>query len=140
MKSIILLAALAALAACGQPADNQAASKNVASAKPERPPYCFFKDSETKAWKVSTDKSGNVLVSGKVYRQDSRYKAILSPAKVTGTAAEVRPTIAANDGAYGAPDDWWDVSQTIANSNAVESVTVECGDKTLAELAVKRKP
>ena len=139
MKTIGVVAALAALAACGQPEGNQATTKTVAAAKPERPPYCFFKDSETKAWKAGTDKSGNVVVNGKAYRQDSRYKAILSPAKVAGASAEVRPTITGNDGVYGAPDDWWDVSLTIPNSAAVETVTVKCGDKTLAALAVRRK-
>jgi len=142
-KSVILCGAAAALAGCGQAADkatgDNTAANSAAAETPKPAPYCFFKDSETKDWKATVDKSGNVVVTGKAYRQDSRYKALLSPATVSGTTAEVAPTIAQNEGPYGAPDDWWDVKETIPNSAAVESVTVKCGDGTLATLTVHRK-
>jgi len=140
-KSVILFSAAAALAGCGQSADNEAsndATANSSTAEAPRAAYCFFQDSETKDWKAKADKTGNVVVSGKAYRQDSRYKAILAPATVNGTTAEVAPTIVQNDTAYGARDDWWDVSETIPNSQAVENVTVKCGDEVLAKLSVPR--
>jgi hypothetical protein len=141
MRQLIMVAGLVfAVAACGQsqpaPQNNAATASSTAGKKPA---YCFFKDSETKDWKAKLDKSGSVVVSGKAYRQDSRYKAILSPAVVTGTSAEVAPTITVNDGAFGAPSDWWEVSQTIPNSEAITTVVVKCGDKTVATLAVPRK-
>jgi hypothetical protein len=40
---------------------------------------------------------------------------------------------------FGARDDWWDVTATIPNSAAIETVTVACGAKTLAELKVPAK-
>ena len=139
-NSIIMIGTAAALAACGQSADkapgNSAA--NTAAAEKPRPAYCFFKDSETKDWAAKLDKSGNVVVSGKAYRQDSRYKALLSPATVNGNIAEVAPTIGPNDTGFGAPDDWWSVSETIPNSAAVDTVTVKCGEDTLATLKVPR--
>ena len=141
-KSVILFGTAAALAGCGQPAENSAINNAVANSSAAEAPktaYCFFKDSETKDWQAKVDKSGNVTVSGKAYRQDSRYKAVLAPATVSGTTAEVAPTITQNDSTYGAPGDWWDVSETIPNSEAVESVTVKCGDETLARLTVPRK-
>ncbi|HEY7005457.1 MAG TPA: hypothetical protein VH392_03160 [Sphingomicrobium sp.] len=141
-KSIILLGAAAGLAACGQSSDTSEANNaaaNSAAAKPEKPAYCFFKDPDTKGWAAKLDKDGNVVVSGKAFRLDPRYKAVLSPATVTGTTAEVSPTIAVNDTGFASPDNWWDVSQTIPNSQVVTAVTVKCGSKTLASLTVPRK-
>jgi hypothetical protein len=142
MRTIVIILAAGGLAACGQAsqesaADN-AATKAAAPEKP-RPAYCFFKDSETKDWKAKAGKDGNVIVTGKAYRQDSRYKALLSPATVNGTAAEVAPTIAQNDTGFAAKDDWWAVSETIPNSQGVTSVTVKCGNDALATLTVPRK-
>lgn len=142
-KSMILLAASASLGACGQSAGNGATDNGggnaAASAAPKPAAYCFFKDSETKDWKAKLDKSGNVVVTGKAYREDSRYKALLSPATVDGSRAEVAPTITQNDTAYGAPDNWWALSETIPNSQAVTTVAVKCGEETLATLTVPRK-
>ena len=135
-------AAAALLAGCGQASDKSApesAPANATAPAPKPAAYCFFKPSETKDWKATVDDSGNVVVSGKAYRQDSRYKAVLSPATVSGTSAEVAPTIAPNDTGFAARDDWWDVTQTIPNSQAVETVTVKCGDETVATLSVPRK-
>jgi hypothetical protein len=140
-RSIVIAGAATALASCGQSseiASNNAAA-NAAAAEAPKPAYCFFKDSETKGWTAKVDKSGNVVVSGKAYREDSRYKALLSPATVSGSTAEVAPTIAPNDTGFGAPENWWSVSETIPNSQAVTAVTVKCGDETLASLSVPRK-
>lgn len=140
-KSIILSLAAAGLAACGQSADESSTNAAVKAAAPEkpRPAYCFFKTTETKAWAAKVDKSGNVIVSGKAYREDPRYKALLSPATVSGTTAEVAPTITVNDTGYAAPDNWWSVSETIPSSKAVTEVTVKCGEETVAKLTVPRK-
>jgi len=141
-KSIILLGTAAALAGCNQSIDdgvaNNSAANSAAAEKP-RPAYCFFKDSETKDWAAKLAKSGNVVVNGKAYRQDSRYKALLSPATLNGNVAELAPTIAPNDTGFGAPENWWSVSETIPNSAAIDTVTVKCGDETLATLKVPRK-
>jgi len=142
-KSFIAATAGAALlAGCGQSSDRNApenAPANAAAPAPKPAAYCFFKPSETKDWKATVDKDGNVVVSGKAYREDSRYKAVLSPATVSGTNAEVAPTIAPNDTGFAARDDWWDVTQTIPNSQTVETVTVKCGDEAVATLSVPRK-
>jgi hypothetical protein len=140
-KSMILLGAAASLAGCARSAGNAVennAPANTAAAETPKPSYCFFKDSETKGWKAELDKSGNVVVSGKAYRADSRYKAVLAPASVIGSGATVSPSVTVNDTGYGAPGDWWDVSVTIPNSQAVTSVHVTCGSKTIAELPVPR--
>jgi hypothetical protein len=141
MRNLIIVITVAALAACGQqPSQKDAETKTAAVEKaPERTPYCFFKDSEAKGWSASTDKQGNVVVKGKLYRQDSRYEAYLDKPKVNGTAAEVWPNIKQNTGAYGAENDWWPVSTTIPNSAAVNAVSVRCGGKVMASLDVPRK-
>lgn len=137
-QSIVLAAAF--VAGCNQAADNAAANvTNTAAAQKPKPKYCFFKDNETKEWSASRDKDGNIVVKGKAYRADPRYQALLGAAAVTGTAARIAPTIVQNGTGYGAPDNWWDLTATIPNSSAVESVTVECGAKSLAELKVPPK-
>ena len=138
MKRLILMAGTAALCGCGQSNDNATQAAAVHPKKP-RPPYCFFKDSETKDWKASRDKDGNIVVKGKAFRLDSRYKAVLLPPVVTGSSAEIRPSITVNDTGFGAPDNWWDLSATLPNSGAVDAVEVRCGDKTVADLKVPPK-
>jgi hypothetical protein len=140
-KTFFLLGAAAGLAACGQSADNVTANNPAANtAAAEKPkPYCFFKDSETKGWVAKRGKDGNITVTGKAYREDSRYKAVLNPPTVSGTTAQIAPTITQNDTAYGAPDNWWDVTAVIPNSAAIDTVDVTCGDKTIAELKVPPK-
>jgi hypothetical protein len=141
-KTLFLLGAAAGLAACGQSSDNSAvnnSSANTAAVEKPKPAYCFFKDSETKGWAAKRGKDGNIIVTGKAYREDARYKALLGPPTVTGTTVEIAPTITVNDTGYGAVDSWWDVKATIPNSAAVDTVEVKCGDKTLAELKVKAK-
>lgn len=139
--SIVILGSAIALAGCGQAAEDSSANNaaaNAAATEKPRPAYCFFKDSEMKGWKAKADKDGNVVVSGKAYRSDPRYKALLSPPTVSGTTAEISPTITVNTG-YAAPDNWWDISETIPNSQAVTSVIVKCGENTVATLAVPRE-
>ena len=138
-RIFLILGSAGALAACGQ--SNDGASTNQANAAPpkKRPPHCFFKDADMKEWAASRDKDGNVIVKGKAYRSDPRYKALLNPATVTGTTAEIAPTIALNDTGYGAPDNWWDVKASIPNSAAIDTVKVTCGPKTVAELKVAPK-
>lgn len=138
---IVLLGTAAVLAGCGQSSNNAAENNaaNEAAVEKPRPAYCFFKDSAIKDWKAAVDKSGNVVVSGKGLAEDARYKAVLSPATVSGTSAEVAPTLAQNDTGFASPDNWWEMSQTIPNSHTVASVTVKCGDETVATLTVPRK-
>lgn len=139
---LLLLSTAAGLAACGQTANdaaNNAAANTAVAAKPEKTPYCFFKDKEMKGWKAAVGKDGDVIVSGKAYRSDSRYTAQIGKMEVAGATATVRPTINPNTSGYGAPDNWWDISQAIPGSAAVDTVIVKCGDKTVATLAVPRK-
>ena len=68
-RSIYLLGVAVALSGCGQGrGDNQAANQsNAATAAPEKkhPTYCFFPDpADNKGWAATTDKDGNVTVSG----------------------------------------------------------------------------
>jgi hypothetical protein len=140
-KSIILLGAAAGLSACGSSNENSASNDaaNAAAAAKPKAAYCFFKDPETKEWKAKLDKEGNVVVTGKALAEDARYKAILAPATISGTSAEIAPTITTNDTGYAEPGNWWALSETIPNSQAVTSVSVKCGDETLANLSVPRK-
>jgi len=140
MRNSIVVAAAVSLAACGQSPDNGGtnAAANSAAAEKPRPAYCFFKDADMKEWKAAVDKDGNVVVTGKAYREDARYKAALGPATVSGTTAEIAPTITTNDTGFAAPGDWWAVSATIPNSQAVATAIVKCGDKTLATLTIPR--
>jgi hypothetical protein len=133
------LVAAAALASCNQgdgAASNAAA--NVAAAKTKHASYCFFKDEEAKDWKTSLDPSGNVKVTGKMHVSDTRYKARVGEAEVTGKSAELWPTIVANDTGFASPDNWWDISFTIPNSSGVATIAIRCGSKTKAQLTVKR--
>ena len=139
--SIILACAAAGLSACGQSTGNEAANQAAANAAQpkKKAAYCFFKDSETKSWAASRGKDGNIVVKGKAYREDSRYRAVFGEPTVTGTIAEIAPTLQQNDTGYGAPENWWDMTATIPNSAAVGTVDVKCGDKTIAELKVAPK-
>ena len=140
MRFLTLAAGAALLASCGQSGDEAANQAAANAAQPKKKPaHCFFKDNETKGWKASRGKDGNITVKGKAYRSDSRYQALLGPPEVSGTVASIAPTITQNMTGYGAEDNWWDVSATIPNSAAVDTVTVTCGAKTLATLTVQTK-
>ena len=138
-RSIIALCAAAGLAGCNQaseePANNAAANASVAAAK--HPTFCFFKDEETKGWKASADPKG-VTVTGKAHVKDGRYKAVLGEPEIAGAKASVWLTIGTNDTGYSAEDDWWDLSAQIPAVTAVESVSVMCGKKAIAELPLKK--
>ena len=140
MRPLIIAAGAAMLAGCGQ-AGNEAANQPAANAAQpkKKATYCFFKDSETKAWSASRGKDGNITVKGKAYRSDSRYQAILGAPEISGTTASISPTIVQNGTGYGAEDNWWDVTATIPNSAAIDTVTVTCGAKTLAEFKLQPK-
>ena len=148
-KIYLPLCAAFALVACGTAGDTPAnqttasaeggeAGNAVAEApKPKKTGYCFFKDSETSGWSASRDQQGNVVVKGRAFRSDPRYKAALGAAEINGSIATISPTISQNDG-YASPGNWWDVTATIPDSATVETVKVECGAKTLAELGLRR--
>jgi hypothetical protein len=140
-KSIILLGAVAGLSACGSSSEDAASNEgaNAAMAAKPKTAYCFFKDPETKDWKAKLDKDGNVVVTGKALAEDARYKAVMAPATISGTSAEIAPTITTNDTGFAAPGNWWGLKQTIPNSQALTNVSVKCGDETLARLSVPRK-
>jgi len=137
MRKAMLLLGAAALAGCGQ--SNEAANQVAKAPAKKKAAYCFFKEPDTKGWTATRDKAGDIVVKGKAFRQDPRYKAVLGPATVTGTRAEIAPSVGNNDTGFAAPDNWWDLNATIPNSAAVESVAVTCGAKTLAELKVPPK-
>ena len=81
MRNWTLLLAAAGLSACGQSGDQAASNKQAAAApKKEKPKYCFFKDAESKDWTAKRGKDGNVVVTGKLYRSDGRYMAVLGRA------------------------------------------------------------
>ncbi|MEO8454120.1 MAG: hypothetical protein ABI454_03085 [Sphingomicrobium sp.] len=144
MKSgVRLLVAISAalVAGCNQGGDTKAAgpanaSANSAAAKPKHPSYCFFKDSETKSWSAARDAQGNVTVKGKAHIEDTAYSAQLAAPEVSGLSATLWLTMSPNPGPYGAVDNWWDVAATVPNSGGVDSVTVRCGTKNVAQLKV----
>ena len=137
MRKYLLLLGIAGLvSACGRSNDNA----NQAAPQPKKKPtYCFFKDEEMTGWAASRDKDGNITVTGKAHVKDPRYKAVLGAPTITGTNAELSPSITQNDTGYGAPDDTWDLSAALPNSAAVTSVTITCGAKTAARLDVPPK-
>ena len=142
MRWILLAAGAAGVAGCSQGAENQAnaaanAASNAAAAK-THPTYCFFADEATKGWTVSRDSKGDVMVKGQAHIEDRRYMAALSEQELSGNAASLWLTMSPNNTGMGAQGDWWDVSATIPGSAAVEAVTVMCGTKTIANLAVRK--
>jgi hypothetical protein len=134
----LLMGAVAVLSGCNQGAETKSGNQvaNAAPASPKHPTYCFFKDADTKDWKASRGADGNITVKGRAHVEDTRYQAALSEQEISGTNASLWLTMGPNSGAYGAPENWWDVSAAIPNSGAVESVTVMCGNKTVAQLKV----
>jgi hypothetical protein len=140
MRAVLFLlcGACAALAACGQPRSDSATQATANAAQPKKSSFCFFKDEEMKGWAASRGKDGNVTIKGKAHVKDSRYSAVLGPPTVSGTTAELSPTLSQNS-SYAAPEDWWDLSATIPNSGAITTVNVSCGSKTVAQLSVPPK-
>lgn len=141
-EMVALAAAALAVAGCGEAGGDKAANAAIATANAaapaaKRPTYCFFKDAATRGWAASIDASGNVVVEGKAKVDDLRYRGDLGQSEVTGDKARVWLTMAPNTG-YANPDLWWDVEATLPNSSAVNGITVLCGKKEVAKLAVKR--
>ena len=137
MRIVLIASAAAMLLGCGK--SDKTANEAAAEPVKKKVAHCFFKDSETKGWAASRGKDGNIKVKGKAYRSDSRYQAVLGPPEINGTTASIAPTITQNMTGFGAEDDWWEVTATVPNSAAVDTVTVTCGPKTLATLSVKPK-
>ena len=136
----LLIAGATALAACSESGDNSAnasATKTAAATPKKKVPYCFFKSENSKGWAASRDKDGNIVVKGKGYLADSRYKADLGAPEIEGSTASVQLKMPQNDTGFASADGWWDIKKTIPNSSAIGTVDVECGAKTLASLTVK---
>ena len=139
MRKTALMFGALLVAGCDRAAEEPAANGSATNAaEPKRAAYCFFKDAETEKWSASRDGEGNIVVKGRAFRSDPRYKAELGPAEVSGDMATISPTIVQNGG-YASPDNWWDLSATIQSSAAVTRVTVACGKKTLAEFNLPPK-
>jgi hypothetical protein len=96
-------------------------------------PHCFFKDSESKDWAVRVE-GGQAVVSGRAFRSDARYKAVLLEPEVEGAVAVVRPSIATNDTGFASEGNWWDVTASIPAAG-LDKVEVRCGKKLVASLA-----
>jgi hypothetical protein len=139
-RNFAITLAAVGLAACNQADGGGAtnAATNAAATAVKHPTYCFFKDADTKSWSVSAAADGNVAVKGKAHLEDRRYRGDIGESEVAGDSAKVWLTMAPNTTGYGAPDDWWDVSTTIPASGGVNTVTVLCGKKQVAELKVRR--
>jgi hypothetical protein len=139
MRKLVLLLAAASLSACGQGDGNEAANQAAPAPKKEKPIYCFFKDAESKDWTAKRGKDGNITVKGKLYRSDGRYMAVLGKPKVNGSTAEFWPSISNNTTGASMADGWWEVSATVPDSAAIDTVDVKCGQKSFAELKVPPK-
>jgi len=139
--TLVLIGAAFALVGCGRSSNDATANEAQANAAQpkKKPAHCFFKEAETKDWTASRDKDENITVKGKAFRSDPRYKALFQPPVITSTSAELSPTITTNDTGYAAPENWWDVKTTIPNSAAIQTVTVTCGARTLAQFSVPPK-
>src|SRR5258708_33191275 len=139
-KSLLALGVAALVTGCGQTDSGPTSQAAASTAQPKKKPaFCFFEAKETKGWKASRGKDGNISVKGKAYRSDGRYMAVFGPPEISGTAASISPTITNNDTGFSQPDDWWDISATIPGSAAANTVTLTCGADVLATLAVKPK-
>ena len=140
LRSILLAGVTVALAGCGENEAGQEiatrAATNTVVAK-KHPTYCFFKDAETKGWRASRDRAGNVVVAGKAHVKDARYKAVISETEISGSVATLWLTISQNGG-YAAPENWWDIATTMPASTAVDAVKVQCGKKVVAELSLRK--
>jgi hypothetical protein len=135
IRMLAICGAAASLAACGQ-GDGGTSANQLAAAPKEKPKYCFFKDAESKDWTASRGKDGNITVKGKLYRSDGRYMAVLGEPKIKGSTVEYWPNISINNTGASMPDGWWEVSATVSNSAAIDTIDVNCGAKAFAELKV----
>lgn len=138
-RSMILLCAVAGLSACNQAAEQPANNAVANAAAPaKKAGFCFFKPEETKGWKASVDAAGNITVTGKAHVKDSRYVAQLEEPEIDGSKASLAVTIAQNSGTYGATEDWWDLKASIPANPALQTVSITCGPKSIADLPLKK--
>ena len=136
MRQWILLLGAASLSACGQGGGNEAANQAASAPKKEKPKYCFFKDADSKDWSASRGADGNIALKGKLYRSDGRYMAVLGEPTINGSTVEYWPSVSNNTTGASMADGWWEVTATVPNSGAIDTVEVKCGQKTFAELKV----
>lgn len=135
MRYVVCLSAALLAAGCSQQAAEPPAA-NEAAPKPAKAPHCFFKDSETSDWAVKV-RGGQAVVTGRAFRSDARYKAVLLDPEVEGAVAVVRPSISTNDTGFAADGNWWDVTASLP-AEGLEKVEVRCGKKILASLDLPR--
>ncbi len=134
MRIWILLLSAASLSACGQGGD-QAANQAAAAPKQRKDALLLLQGRrQFKAWAAKRGKDGNIVVSGKLYRSDGRYMAVLGEPRIKGTTAEYWPTVSTNTTGFSMPDGWWELSATVPNSAAIDTVAVKCGKKTFAAI------
>lgn len=138
MKHLVILAALAAsISGCSPSEEDQAANQAAAQPAPKKPPHCFFKDNETKDWAVRVE-GDQAVVTGRAYRSDARYKAVLLEPKVSGGVAVVRPSITNNDTGFASEGNWWDLKANIP-AKGLNAIEIRCG-KALVESLPLAKP
>ena len=140
LSILFVVAGAVATAGCGDSGDN---SVNASAPKTPAPtakkvPYCFFKSENSKDWAASRGRDGNIVVKGKGYLADARYKADLGPPDIQGTIASLQLKMPPNDTGFASEDGWWDISKTIPDSAAITKIDVLCGAKTLASLSVRK--
>ena len=137
MRLFCCLTAAMLLAACSDQPAEQAASNQAAAPEPAKAPHCFFKDSETKDWAARVQ-GDTVVVTGRAFRSDARYKAVLLEPEVDGAVAVIRPSISTNDTGFASEGNWWDVTASIP-APGLDTVEVRCGKKVVASLALAAK-
>ena len=134
--TVICLIAFMLAGCSNQAAEDAAANQAAAKPKAEKAPHCFFKDSETKDWAV-TVAGDSAVVTGRAFRSDARYKAVLLEPKITGRIAEIRPSISINDTGFATEDNWWDLKTSIPAAG-IDTVEVRCGKKLVASLPLPK--
>ncbi|MEO7603329.1 MAG: hypothetical protein ABIS39_08780 [Sphingomicrobium sp.] len=133
---ICLIAAMLTTGCLNQAAEDAAANQAVVKPKAEKAPHCFFKDEETKDWAVKIA-GDSAVVTGRAFRSDARYKAVLLEPKIAGRTAEIRPSISTNDTGFATEDNWWDLKVSIPAA-AIDMVEVRCGKKVVASLPLPK--
>ena len=136
LSILFVVAAAVATAGCGESPDNSVNASAPKTAAPKKVPYCFFKSENSKGWAASRGKDGNIVVKGKGYLADARYKADLGTPEIDGTTARLQLKMPPNDTGFASEDGWWDISKTIPDSAEINTIDVLCGAKTLATLSV----
>ena len=136
MRIVLGLGIALLVAGCSEHSAAPPAANEAAAAKPEKAPHCFFKDSEIKDWTVKVE-GGQAVVTGRGFRSDARYKAILLEPKVEGAVAVVRPSISSNDTGFAADGNWWDLEASIP-AQGFDKVEVRCGKKLVASLELPK--